>query len=104
MAGPAGNERNTVTAFPKVALAAAKWAHASVSIFFQSVVSARPNFDDLRAVVARENDQCVFRQAGALKCVEHLADDGVGLDDKIPKFTRATFAAEFRVRHDGIVG
>lgn len=64
---PAREERDAMPAFPGVALRAAQATHAVVPELSRAVVNSGLDFaGDLRAVVAREEDECILRDARPL--------------------------------------
>src|SRR4051794_17037378 len=97
LAGPARQKRDTMAALPGIALGAAERARAVVPVLLGTVVNAVLHLAaDLRAIVAREDDQGVVGQPGAPQCVEHLPDGPIDLDHEVAKLTGPALAQELR--------
>src|SRR5258706_746860 len=103
-ARPARQKRDTMAAFPGVALNAAQPIHAPMSVKPDAFVSPRVHLDALRAIVTGKDDERIGRQAGAGQRGEDIANRVIHLRDEIAVIAGLAAAFDGRRWHDRVMG
>ena len=80
-AGPPGDGRLAVPAFPVVAFDTTPWAGTIVLVGFAHVDDRR----DFRPVIARDNDESVLVEAVFLQALHQFADHMIELEETNPE-------------------